>query len=90
MTNAEEQALLAEARARLAEAQRQYDRVKALEAQRSVSQSLVDERKRDLDTGRANLVAIESRLADRLIKAPLQDSWGCATSVPARWWNRAT
>jgi membrane fusion protein (multidrug efflux system) len=31
---------------------------------------LLDERKRDLDTSRALLVAIESRLADRLIKAP--------------------
>lgn len=82
MTNAEEQALLAEARARLAEAQRQYDRVKALEAQRSVSQSLVDERKRDLDTGRANLVAIESRLADRLIKAPFAGLLGLRNISP--------
>lgn len=70
MTSAEEHALLEEGQVRVAEAARQYDRVKSLVAQRAASESLLDERRRDLDAARAQLVAIESRLDDRLIKAP--------------------
>ncbi len=82
MTSAEEHALLEEAQARVAEAERQYDRVKSLVAQRSASESLLDERKRDLDTARALLVAIESRLADRLIKAPFAGVLGLRNISP--------
>ncbi|WP_455211195.1 efflux RND transporter periplasmic adaptor subunit [Kaarinaea lacus] len=70
LTSAEERALLKEARVREAEATRQYERINSLVAQRSASQSLLDERTRDLDAARAIRVAIESRLTDRLIKAP--------------------
>lgn len=76
MTSAEEHALLEEAQARVAEAQRQFNRVKSLTTQRSASESLLDERRRDLDTARALLVAIESRLADRLIRAPFDGVLG--------------
>lgn len=82
MTNAEEHALLEEAQARVAEAKRQYNRVKSLAAQRTASESLLDERKRDLDTARALLVAIESRLADRLIKAPFAGVLGLRNISP--------
>ena len=82
MTSAEEHALLEEAGARLAEAQRQYDRVKSLASQRSASESLLDERRRDLDTARALLVAIESRLADRLNKAPFDGVLGLRNISP--------
>jgi membrane fusion protein (multidrug efflux system) len=70
LTSAEERALLKEARVRESEATRQYERIKSLVAQRSASQSLLDERTRDLDAARAIRVAIESRLSDRMIKAP--------------------
>ena len=53
MTSAEEHALIEEGRARVAEAERQYERVKSLAGQRSASESLLDERRRDLDTARA-------------------------------------
>jgi membrane fusion protein (multidrug efflux system) len=76
MTSAEEHALLEEGQARVAEAQSQYDRVSSLARQRSASESLLDERRRDLDTARALLVAIESRLADRLVKAPFSGVLG--------------
>jgi membrane fusion protein (multidrug efflux system) len=69
MTGTEEHALIEEGKARVAEAERQYDRVKSLAGQRSAAESLLDERRRDLETARAALAAIESRLADRLIKA---------------------
>ena len=70
MTSGEETALLEEVRARVAEAERQFNRVKSLTASGSASVSLLDERRRDLDTARASLVAVESRLKDRLVKAP--------------------
>ncbi len=70
MTSREQHARLEEAQARLAEAEQQYDRVKSLEAAGSASASLLDERRRDLRATRATLAAIESQLADRLIKAP--------------------
>jgi len=82
MTSGEEHALLEEARARADEAQRQYDRVRSLVKQRSASESLLDERRRDLDTARALLVAIESRLADRLIKAPFDGVLGLRNISP--------
>jgi membrane fusion protein (multidrug efflux system) len=70
MTSAEEHALLEEAKALAAEAQRQYRRVKSLESQGTAAKSLLDERQREWQTARARLIAIESRLSDRLIKAP--------------------
>jgi membrane fusion protein (multidrug efflux system) len=70
MTNREEHALLQEAQANLDEARRQYARVSRLESQGIEAQSLLDQRRREVDTARARLAAIESRLADRLIKAP--------------------
>ncbi len=82
LTHDEEDALLEEARVRAGEAQRQYERVKALVAQRSASESLLDERKRDLDTTRALLVALEARLADRLIKAPFKGVLGLRQISP--------
>lgn len=70
MTRGEEQALLAEARATVDEAQRQLQRVRSLETQGTAAKSLLDERRREWETAKARLAAIESRLADRLIKAP--------------------
>jgi membrane fusion protein (multidrug efflux system) len=70
MTSAEEHAQLEEARALKDEAYRQFQRVQSLEAQGTAAKSLLDERRREWETARARLAAIESRLADRLIKAP--------------------
>ncbi|MDJ0740983.1 MAG: efflux RND transporter periplasmic adaptor subunit [Gammaproteobacteria bacterium] len=70
MTSEEEHAQLTEARARLDEAQRQYRRVQSLANQGTAAKALLDERSRQRDTARAQLVAIESRLSDRLVKAP--------------------
>ncbi len=72
MTSREQHARLEEAQARLAEAEQQFERVKSLEATGSASASLLDERRRDLRATRAALAAIESQLADRLIKAPFE------------------
>ena len=70
MTSAEEHAQLEEAKATVAEARRQYERIKSLREKQTAAESLLDQRKREWETGRARLAAIESRLADRLVRAP--------------------
>lgn len=70
LVNAEQRAQLLEARALADEAQRQYRRVKSLVAQGTAAESLLDERLREWETARARVAAIESRLANRLVKAP--------------------
>ena len=70
MTSTEENAQLKEIRAEVDEARRQYRRVLSLADQGTAAKSLLDERRRQRDTALARLSAIESRLSDRLIKAP--------------------
>ena len=70
MTSDEEKARLKEARAREQEAQRQFSRVQSLAGKGTASQSQLDERRREWQTARAQLVAIESRLSDLLVRAP--------------------
>jgi len=70
LVNAEQQAQLTEARALVAEAERQYRRVQRLAAQGTAAASLLDERAREWETARARAVAIESRLANHLVRAP--------------------
>jgi membrane fusion protein (multidrug efflux system) len=70
MTSGEEHALLEEARATVAEARRQYERIRSLQEMQTAAESLLDQRRREWETGRARLAAIESRLADRLVRAP--------------------
>ena len=70
MTSAEEHAQLEETRARVKEARMQYDRVKSLASEGTAAKSLLDERKREWETARAQLAAIVSRLDDRLVRAP--------------------
>jgi membrane fusion protein (multidrug efflux system) len=76
MTSREEHAMLEEARANLNEALRQFKRVKQLESQGIEAQSLLDQRYREVETARARLAAIESRVADRLLKAPFSGVLG--------------
>lgn len=76
MTRNEERALLQEARANLDDAKRQFNRVNQLQSQGIEAQSMLDQRRREWDTARARVAAIESRLADRLIKAPFSGVLG--------------
>ncbi len=70
MTDEEEQALIEEERSTLTEAQKQYDRLRPLVERGAASTSLLDQRRREYDSAKARLRAIESRLRDRLIIAP--------------------
>jgi len=70
MTNEEEHALIEEERSTVAEAKKQYDRLRPLVQRGAASISLLDQRRREYETAKARLRAIESKLQDRLIIAP--------------------
>jgi len=76
MTNAEEHALIEEEQSTMAEAKKQYDRLRPLVARGAAAQSLLDQRRREYETARARLMAVESRLKDRLVIAPFSGTVG--------------
>ncbi|MCB0353749.1 MAG: efflux RND transporter periplasmic adaptor subunit [Bdellovibrionales bacterium] len=76
MTDEEESALVQEMSARVEEAKRQLDRIKELPQKGAVSESLIDQRKREYQAAIAQLEAMKSRLKDRLIVAPFSGVLG--------------
>jgi membrane fusion protein (multidrug efflux system) len=70
MTNEEEHAQIEEELSKVAEAKKQYDRVRPLVQRGAASTSLLDQRRREYETAKARLRALESKLQDRLITAP--------------------
>lgn len=70
MTNAEESALLEEARLTANEAKRQWDRTQVLAKTGATSPSLLDESKRNSETANARFLAVQARLKDLVITAP--------------------
>lgn len=79
MTSDEQAALLEEARAALAEAQDQYERVRPLADRGYATGTQLDERRREYETAQARLRAVESRLRDRLVIAPFAGVVGLRT-----------
>ncbi|MGD9785319.1 MAG: efflux RND transporter periplasmic adaptor subunit [Hyphomicrobiaceae bacterium] len=82
MATAEEKALLDEARSTLEEAKSQFDRAKSLTDRRLTAESVMDQRRRDLETARARVSAMEARLADRVLTAPFDGRLGLRTVSP--------
>lgn len=76
LTNREEEALLAEARANLDDAQTQLARVENLAAQNLVSVSELDIARSRADASQARLDTVVARLSDRLILAPFEGVLG--------------
>ena len=70
MTNAEETALLDEARINADEAKKQLDRVESLANKGAAPQSLLDQRQREYQAARSRVLATESRLKDLRLLAP--------------------
>ncbi|MFN2309949.1 MAG: efflux RND transporter periplasmic adaptor subunit [Gammaproteobacteria bacterium] len=70
LVSTEEQALRTEAQSTVDEARRQLRRVESLAAEGAASKSLLDERRRESETARARLAAIEARLDERIVRAP--------------------
>lgn len=76
MTSAQEKAQLAQERAIVAEARRQLERIEPLVRQGASSQSVLDVRRREYETARARLLAVESQLQDHLVVAPFSGVLG--------------
>jgi membrane fusion protein (multidrug efflux system) len=72
----EQRALVEAEEARVAEARQQLDRMMRLIESRAVSQAEVDEAKRDLNSARAQLRAVQSRQKDRILIAPFDGILG--------------
>lgn len=70
LNNAEEQALLIEAKFNVDEANKQLDRVRSLVARNAAPASLLDQREREYQTARARQAALQARLDELQIKAP--------------------
>lgn len=76
MTSHEEHAQIDEMRVTMEEARKQFKRATELVKDRTLSPAIADARKRDYETAQAKLVAMESRLNDRLILAPFSGVLG--------------
>ncbi len=76
LTNREQLAELSAAEADLEEARQQYQRVQDLAERGQESRSVLDQRRRELDTARARLAGVEARLSDRLVTAPFDGVLG--------------
>lgn len=76
MTNSEESALLAEARANLEDARRQLARQEGLGNRGMVAKSLIDEAVGRAEAAAARYQAITARMEDRLIRAPFSGLLG--------------
>ncbi len=76
LTNAEETAMLAEAKATVDETTRQFQRVKNLIDQKLASQTALDVERARMETANARLEATVARLDDRLIRAPFSGLLG--------------
>lgn len=76
LTNREQLAQLREAEVSLADAERQLARARQLVESRVLSRQELDDRTRAVDIARAQLQAVQARLADRLIEAPFDSVVG--------------
>ncbi|NVJ60668.1 MAG: efflux RND transporter periplasmic adaptor subunit [Gammaproteobacteria bacterium] len=72
----EEQAQLAEEQSRLNEALKQVKRLKPLAKKNATTQSTIDEQQREVETARARMNAIQSRIRERSIVAPFDGLLG--------------
>ncbi len=82
LTDEEEGAALAEARATLLEAEQQYQRIAGLVNRGNATEARLEQTVSVRDQARARVRAIEARLADRLIRAPFDGILGLRQVSP--------
>ena len=78
----EQDAALAQAEARLIQAQRDFDRWKALGAQGYASKSAIDQREASFLSAKADVDVARSRQGDRVIRAPFSGVVGLSDIAP--------
>ncbi|WP_309644107.1 efflux RND transporter periplasmic adaptor subunit [Phenylobacterium sp.] len=82
LKDTEQNAGLAQAQARLVQAQRDYDRWKTLSAQGFASKTALDQREATYLAARADVQAAQARRADRTIRAPFAGVVGLSDLAP--------
>ncbi len=82
MTDRAEVAQLKEAQASYVETEKQYERIRGLVKQGTVTQSAVDQQLAARDTARARMEAIRVRLSDRVVTAPFAGVLGFRAVSP--------
>jgi len=78
----EEDAAIIEARANVNQAQREYDRYKALADRGVAPRVMLEQAETGLETARASLQAAQARRGDRVIRAPFAGRMGLTTVTP--------
>jgi membrane fusion protein, multidrug efflux system len=78
----EEDAAIIEARARVAQAERDYERARTLAERGVAPRVLAEQAESDLEVARAGLEAAQARLGDRVIRAPFGGILGLTTITP--------
>lgn len=78
----EEDAAIIEARANVAQAQREYDRYKALSDRGIAPMVMLEQAETALETAQASLEAAQARRGDRVIRAPFAGTLGLTTITP--------
>ncbi|MEA3474716.1 MAG: efflux RND transporter periplasmic adaptor subunit [Pseudomonadota bacterium] len=78
----EEDAAIIEARANVNQAQREYDRYKALADRGVAPQVMLEQAETALETARASLQAAQARRGDRVIRSPFSGRVGLTTVTP--------
>ena len=78
----EEEATVIEAQARVAQAQREYERYKALTDRGVAPRILLEQAETSLATTRASLQAAQARRGDRVIRAPFAGTLGLSSVTP--------
>ena len=81
----EEQALYEEIKHTVDEAKSQLNRIRAVAKRGDASQSLLDEKQREYNVAQARLSAIQSRLDDRIIRAPFSGRVGLRNVSPGAY-----
>lgn len=82
MTDRAEVAQLKEAQAAFVEAEKQYERLRGLVKQGTVTQSQVDQQLAARDSAKARMEAIRVRLSDRVVTAPFAGALGFRSVSP--------
>lgn len=82
LSNVEQEADLAEARAALTSATREYDRFTELGARGFAPKARLEQAQASYEQARARVAALESRMADRTIRAPFAGVMGLRTASP--------
>lgn len=81
----EEDAQIAQAQARVAQAERQYQRYADLGERGYAPQTLIDQYQTELETARAALASAQTQRADRVLRAPFSGVMGLSTVTPGTY-----